>query len=103
MISHPEDKNTVVKTTFRRIAKMEITDIKIRRMEDNDRMPAVVSVVLDGELALHDIKVICAGGKTFLAMPAKKSPDGQFRDIVHPVTQEMREKLEKAIFSAYSE
>ena len=82
---------------------MEITDIKIRRMENNERMPAVVSVLFDGELAVHDIKNICAGGKTFLAMPAKKSPDGQFRDIVHPVTQEMRDKLEKAILEAYSE
>lgn len=81
---------------------MEITDIKIRLCESRGRMRAVASVVFDGAFAVHDMKIIEGEGRLFLAMPAKKTPDGRYRDIVHPISAEMREKLERAVLAAYS-
>lgn len=84
---------------------MNITDIKIRKMldEPDNPMKAVVSVTLDRQLALHDIKVIYAKERHFIVMPSKKNPDGTYRDIVHPITAEFREELNDAVLAAYME
>ena len=84
---------------------MKITDIKIRKVFDDAENPmkAVVSVTLDGQLALHDIKVIYAKEKFFIVMPSKKNPDGTYRDIVHPITAEFREAMNSAVLAAYFE
>ena len=81
---------------------MQITDIKIRKTFDDDGpMKAVVSVTFDDSLALHDIKVIYAKEKYFIVMPSRKNADGTYRDIVHPITAEFREILEKNVIDEY--
>lgn len=81
---------------------MEITDIKIRKFFDDGPMKAVVSVTFDGQLALHDIKVINARDKYFIVMPSRKNPDGTYRDIVHPINTQFRTELQDAVIEAYS-
>ena len=82
---------------------MEITNIKIRKLFDDGPMKAVVSVTLDDQMALHDIKVIYAGEKFFIVMPSRKNPDGTYRDIAHPINAEFRSRLESAVLQAYDE
>jgi stage V sporulation protein G len=82
---------------------MEITDIRIRRMNSEGKMKAVVSVTFDDALVVHDIKVIEGQDKIFIAMPSRKTPDGDFRDITHPINSAMREKLQSSIIAAYEE
>ena len=81
---------------------MQITDIKIRKIFDDGPMKAVVSVTFDGQLAVHDVKVINARDKFFIVMPSRKNPDETFRDIVHPINAEFRALLEKEILAAYT-
>lgn len=81
---------------------MEITDIKIRKLfNDDSPMKAIASVTFDSQLALHDIKVINARDKFFIVMPSRKNPDGTFRDIVHPITASFRAELESKVINAY--
>ena len=80
---------------------MQITDVKIRKLFDEGPMKAVVSVTFDGELAVHDIKVINARDKHFIVMPSRKNPDDTYRDIVHPINSQFRATLEKAVIDAY--
>lgn len=82
---------------------MEVTEVRIRRTFDVGPMKAVVSVTFDGELAVHDVKIVSSGGKTFVVMPAKKNPSGGFRDIVHPINPAARAAIETAVLSAYEE
>ena len=80
---------------------MEITDVKIRKVFEEGPMKAVVSVTFDGQLAVHDIKVISARDKNFIVMPSRKNPDDTYRDIVHPINADFRAKLEAAVLEAY--
>ena len=80
---------------------MQITDIKIRKLFDDGPMKAIVSVTFDGQLAVHDIKVINARDKFFIVMPSRKNPDETYRDIVHPINASFRGKLEEEIIAAY--
>ncbi len=80
---------------------MEITDVKVRKLFEDGPMKAVVSVTFDGELALHDIKVINARERFFIVMPSRKNPDDTYRDIVHPINAAFRSKLEAAVIEAY--
>lgn len=80
---------------------MQITDIKVRKLFDEGPMKAVVSVTFDGQLAVHDIKVIHARDKFFIVMPSRKNPDESYRDIVHPINAQFRGMLESAIIAAY--
>ena len=80
---------------------MEITDIRIRRMNSEGKMKAVVSVTFDESLVIHDIKVIEGQDKVFIAMPSRKTPSGEFKDIAHPINIQMREKLQNSIIAAY--
>ena len=82
---------------------MQITDIKIRKVFEEGPMKAIVSVTFDGQLAVHDIKVINARDKFFIVMPSKKNPDDTYRDIVHPINAEFRNTLEEAVIAAYNE
>jgi len=82
---------------------MKITDIKIRSTTDTGRMLAVVSVTFENALALHDIKIVEANDKRFLAMPSKKLPDGRFKDIAHPISEEFRGILEQEVLKKYDE
>ena len=83
---------------------MQITDLKVRKLfSDAEPMKAIVSVTFDGQLALHDIKVISAREKLFIVMPSRKNPDGTYRDIVHPINAEFRAMLEEAVLNAYNE
>ena len=81
---------------------MQITDIKIRKIFDDGPMKAVVSVTFDGQLAVHDIKVINARDKFFIVMPSRANPDGTYRDIVHPINADFRNLLESEVIAAYN-
>lgn len=80
---------------------MNITDIKVRRLLEEGRLRAVVSVTVDNELAIHDIKVIEGPERLFVAMPSRREPSGIFRDIAHPISPAARHRFEEAILAAY--
>ena len=80
---------------------MQITDIKVRKLFDESPMKAIVSVTFDGQLAVHDVKVIYARDKYFIVMPSRKNPDETYRDIVHPINAQFRGMLETSVISAY--
>ena len=82
---------------------MKITDVKVRKLFDEGPMKAIVSVTFDGQLAVHDIKVICARERFFIVMPSRKNPDETYRDIVHPINSEFRAVLEESVLAAYNE
>ena len=80
---------------------MQITDIKVRKVFEEGPMKAIVSVTFDGQLAVHDIKVINARDKFFIVMPSRKNPDDSYPDIVHPINAQFRGMLEDAVIEAY--
>lgn len=80
---------------------MNITDVRVRKITKEGKMKAVVSVTLDDEFVVHDIKVIEGEKGMFIAMPSRKSTDGEYRDIAHPITTETRDSLQKVILEAY--
>ncbi len=82
---------------------MQITYIKVRKLFSEGPMKAIVSVTFDGQLAVHDIKVINARDKFFIVMPSRKNPDDTYRDIVHPINAQFRALLEEAVVAAYEE
>ncbi len=80
---------------------MEITDIRVRQMTSDAKMKAVVSVTFDNCFVVHDIKVIEGTDKLFIAMPSRKTPDNEFKDIAHPITPEMRDIISSSILEKY--
>lgn len=80
---------------------MEITDVRIRKIEAEGKMKAVVSVTFDNEFVVHDIKIIESQNGLFIAMPSRKTPDGEFRDIAHPINAVTREKIQKIILEKF--
>ncbi len=83
---------------------MEITDIQIRlvtKATETGKLKAVASIVIDGAIAVHDIKLIDGKDGVFIAMPSRKTPDGTFRDIVHPINTDTRTEVCNAILAAY--
>lgn len=82
---------------------MQITDVRIRKITSEGKMKAIVSVTFDNEFVVHDIKVIDGQMGLFIAMPSRKTPDGEFKDIAHPINTEAREKIQKVILEAYDE
>lgn len=80
---------------------MEITDIRIRRIDAVGKMKAVVSITLDDEFVVHDIKIIDSQNGLFIAMPSRKTPEGEFRDIAHPIKPSTREKIQNVILEKY--
>ncbi len=80
---------------------MTITDVKIRRMINEGKLRAIVSVTFDNELVVHDIKVIAGQDRMFLAMPARQLINGRFADIVHPTEHTLRDRIEAAVLAEY--
>ncbi len=80
---------------------MQITDIRIRVVSKDSKMKAVVSVTFDDAFVVHDIKVIEGEKGLFIAMPSKKTPDGEYRDVAHPINGSMRGMLQDAILEEY--
>lgn len=82
---------------------MQITDVRIRRVEKEDKMKAVVSITIDEEFVVHDIKIIEGEKGLFIAMPSRKAADGEYRDIAHPINSGTRERIQKLILEKYEE
>lgn len=81
---------------------MDITDIRIRKVMQEGRLRAVISLTIDNLLAVHDIKVVQGDERLFVAMPSRRDENGTFRDIVHPITPEARRQIEQEIITAYT-
>jgi len=82
---------------------MNITDIRIRKINMDGRMKAIVSVTFDDAFVVHDVKVVEGQKGLFVAMPSKKMPDGEFRDIAHPISSVARDVIQSAVLKAYEE
>ena len=80
---------------------MHITDVKIRKIFPEGKVRAIVSIILDGEFAVHDLKVIRGIERLFVAMPNRRSEEGRYQDIVHPITAAARAQLEDAVLGKY--
>ena len=80
---------------------MQITDVRVRKITKEGKMKAIVSITLDNEFVVHDIKVIDGEKGLFIAMPSKKSADGEHRDIAHPINSDTRTMLQDTILAAY--
>ena len=80
---------------------MEITDIRVRKINKDGKMKAVVSVTFDNEFVVHDIKVIEGDKGRFIAMPSRKTLDGEFRDIAHPINSETRDRIQNEVLEKY--
>lgn len=80
---------------------MELTDVRVRRISSEGKMKAVASVTFDDLFVVHDIKIIEGQSGLFIAMPSRKTPSGEFRDIAHPIKPEMRDLLQKRILEQY--
>jgi stage V sporulation protein G len=80
---------------------MQITDVRVRKVNSEGKMKAVVSVTFDNQFVVHDIKVIDGQNGMFIAMPSRRTPDGEFKDIAHPINSDTREMIQKAILEEY--
>lgn len=80
---------------------MRITDVRVRKMTQDSKMKAIVSITIDDEFVVHDIKVIEGEKGLFIAMPSKKATDGEYRDIAHPINSATRESIQKIILDSY--
>ena len=80
---------------------MEITDVRLRPVNSEGRMKAIASITIDNEFVVHDIRVIDGNNGMFVAMPSKRTPDGEFRDIAHPISSSTREKIQQAVLEVY--
>lgn len=82
---------------------MNITDVRIRRIDKEGKMKAIVSITIDDEFVIHDIKVIEGEKSLFIAMPSRMSSDGEYRDIAHPINSATRDRIQKIILEKYAE
>ena len=82
---------------------MQITDVRVRKVTKEGKMKAVVSITFDDEFAVHDIKIIEGEKGLFIAMPSRKTTDGEYRDIAHPINSETRDRIQKIILEKYEE
>ena len=82
---------------------MQITDVRIRKVEKEGKMKAVVSITIDEEFVVHDIKIIDGEKGLFIAMPSRKAADGEYRDIAHPINSDTRDRIQKLILERYQE
>ena len=80
---------------------MQITDVRIRKVEKEGKMKAVVSITIDEEFVVHDIKIIEGEKGLFIAMPSRKAADGEYRDIAHPINSDTRDRIQKLILEKY--
>ena len=82
---------------------MQITDVRIRKVEKEGKMKAVVSITIDEEFVVHDIQIIEGEKGLFIAMPSRKAADGEYRDIAHPINSDTRDRIQKLILEKYQE
>ncbi len=82
---------------------MRITDVRVRKVEKEGKMKAVVSITIDEEFVVHDIKVIEGDKGLFIAMPSRKASDGEYRDIAHPINSATRDKIQQLVLKKYRE
>ncbi|GAA3730302.1 septation regulator SpoVG [Salinicoccus jeotgali] len=83
---------------------MKITDVRLRKVNNQDtRMKALVSITFEGAFVIHDLRVIEGNNGLFVAMPSKRTPDGEFRDIAHPINSEMRQHVQEEVMRVYEE
>ena len=82
---------------------MKVTDVRLRKIQTDGRMKALVSITLDEAFVIHDLRVIEGNSGLFVAMPSKRTPDGEFRDIAHPINSEMRQEIQDAVMKVYDE
>ena len=82
---------------------MTITDVWVRKVTKEGKLKAIVSITVDNEFVVHDIKVIEGEKGLFIAMPSKKAADGEYRDIAHPINSSTREMIQSSILKAYEE
>ena len=80
---------------------MQITDLRMRKIEKEGKMKAVVSITIDDEFVVHDIKVIVGEKGLFIAMPSRRASDGEYRDIAHPINSQTRDNIQKMILDKY--
>lgn len=80
---------------------MQITDVRIRKVAKEGKMKAVVSITIDNEFVIHDIKVIEGEKGLFIAMPSRKAADGEYRDIAHPINSDTRNMIQTLILEQY--
>ena len=80
---------------------MQVTDVRVRKIAKEGRMKAVVSITLDQEFVVHDIKVIEGDKGLFIAMPSKRTADGEYKDIAHPINSSARDAIQKVILESY--
>lgn len=85
------------------VNKVQVTDIRIRSVEKEGKMKAIVSITIDDEFVVHDIKIIEGEKGMFIAMPSRKASDGEYRDIAHPINTATRERLQNMILAKYRE
>ena len=78
---------------------MQVTDVRVRRVEKEGKMKAIVSITLDNEFVIHDIKVIEGEKGLFIAMPSRKAADGEYRDIAHPINSGTRDMIQSIILN----
>lgn len=81
---------------------MQITDVRIRKIVAEGKMKAIVSITIDNEFVVHDIKVIEGQNGLFIAMPSRKTPDGEFKDIAHPINTDTRDRIQSLVLAAYA-
>ena len=80
---------------------MEITDITIRKLTLQSKMKAVVSITFDHQFVVHDVKVVEGNHGLFIAMPSRRTPEGEYKDIVHPINSEFREIISEQVLNKY--
>ncbi|MCG0275842.1 MAG: septation regulator SpoVG [Thermosediminibacteraceae bacterium] len=81
---------------------MEVTEVRIRRVQSEGRMKAIVSVTFDNEFVVHDIRIIEGKKGLFIAMPSRKTPNGQFKDVAHPINAAARAKIQDAVLRQFA-
>ncbi len=81
---------------------MKVTDVRIRRLSQEGKMRAIVSITLNYQFVVHEIRVIEGNSGLFVAMPSKRTPSGEFKDIAHPINSETRQKIQMAILETYN-
>lgn len=80
---------------------MEVTDVRLRRVSTEGKMRAIVSITFNDMFVVHDVRIIDGNNGLFVAMPSKRTADGEFKDIAHPINSSTREKIQEAVISAY--
>lgn len=80
---------------------MEVTDVRLRRVSAEGKMRAIASVTFDDEFVVHDVRIIDGNNGLFVAMPSKRTSDGEFRDIAHPINSKTRAKIQEAVLKEY--